>query len=368
MGLIGNVYELGQGHPQELIDDVYREVFDHHPADQEIDLLITFRDLDFDISKVEAGTGDINMHRVEVLDFAVARIHDEYLMTEDETDSRAISNMRGIVEWGWDRWTDAPDTTFYVMHKHKEDFARPGQKDFQTVEILNALDLIKGYEKPPRELDGETYRDRMFGNFVVVNRADSYVMRMPAPAPVGIADIDWDVAAIMLELGVEAMRKEPELLAQFEDELPRVPEIADHLRMLAQLYRSATTESEREPLIEEVQGPWGEGMELGKRFAKAYEAAHPEFSLAEFGGPPADLLEQLQGTLREMLEKLGVDVDVELDHMRRAEGQVAEPFESLPFDVPTIDFDGPRVQPPSIFDLPAIDKLDDDEPKVNWEN
>ncbi len=244
MGIIGTrlqtpnftdlpIYRDGDPDPliQQFIDVLYEEVFDLHPDDAEVDLIVVH----------DAET-------LVALDYRVFRVHnveDEDVSSGSDYEDREAF-LRAMFDWGY---SGGEDTLFVWFHKHPEGFATPGLKDYTGTLAMRALDYVYGI---PNENGDMKKRYR----FMVVTNRDVH----PAFDPSGDALPFTDIPALNREvrekrhaitadlLGVESeMWQVEEELFELIDQVEQGGNVdPEQIRTLAERYNAINDEMYRE--------------------------------------------------------------------------------------------------------------------------
>jgi hypothetical protein len=135
MGLIGSKIEMMVEHPKEFARLLYEEIFDHHPEDVEVDVIVQIYGW--------PNEDGVNADGLDVVDYAVIRVGDEVFLDgyngespgdpkeliayAKAVDSRAREMLGGA---------DPIPNGYFFVHKHPEGVEVEGSdKD----ELLNAM-------------------------------------------------------------------------------------------------------------------------------------------------------------------------------------------------------------------------------------
>jgi hypothetical protein len=367
MGLIGSNLVLGLRN-----DDIralaYEEVFDHHDPDEEVDLVLVIKEppketltfQDKNENEVVGGTYTIT-------DYITARVGRNLLLTEDDD---PVSNWWAIDNWFRSLNLDPATFSYVVMHKHPEGHQFVSGKDRMMGDALTDIDFING-----------NGRNRNYTALAVVTRDEQSIVAPPmAPLPVEVFDIDALVAARMAR---QSLEKHPD---KFDaDTTAEVWTIIHTLETLAGDYRESDNITRDEiaergiahfmRLLDIVipiaagEGPHNHEDDSPK--AQEMRAAM-RAELLEMG-MPENIVDMIMGNTT-------VDVDggkamsiVEIPRVDLPQLTAAEPEGKREpgIEMPTLEelaerlSNEPPARPSSLFDLPAIDDLDDKKPRLN---
>jgi hypothetical protein len=194
--LIGLRVSFNTGHPQKLVDAVYDEVIDNHPADSEVDLLLAMRRPDpNDPALMEIV--DYKLYRVSGADDSVTGKF-RFLATPDD-DSWPTSMHKDMIRWGLDarQRFETPDSAVTVLwlHKHPEGMAYASPKDEAFNDALSSIDFAYGEHDSAR---------RTYQGGAVINRTASEPLHPgDQPIPIGDPEVDSKIMRRLRALVIE---------------------------------------------------------------------------------------------------------------------------------------------------------------------
>jgi hypothetical protein len=220
MGLIGSKIEMMVEHPKEFARLLYEEIFDHHPEDVEVDVIVQIYGW--------PNEDGVNADGLDVVDYAVIRVGDEVFLDgyngespgdpkeliayAKAVDSRAREMLGGA---------DPIPNGYFFVHKHPEGVEVEGSdKDELLNAMLTTVDMARGMKRT--EFHGEPVFPRAFQMFATMHRDESMPQKPRGPVPVLDREIDLVILGRFREMAQEKYGIEPDheyytLLDEFEE-------------------------------------------------------------------------------------------------------------------------------------------------------
>jgi hypothetical protein len=159
-------YTLDGPHPTELVDDLYREYFDLHPAESTIDIALAVNTVGW-----RDDDEQVTSRSIEVVDVRIMRVTDPVYDTHDNTEMTpaqhrfiAVDGTPGDLMKEMVRWAKKNAEGLVWVRKVPENQFLPNEQELAWNEILSSIDFALG--------DPETkHRNYFLG--AVVNRTRS---------------------------------------------------------------------------------------------------------------------------------------------------------------------------------------------------
>lgn len=179
--IVGKTYGLATRHPQDMVDDLYNEVYSNHPDESEIDIAVVVKH-------------DSDAKTTQILDLRIFRVSDGNDGTRYKgfDGNSPIDMLREMIEWTRDHGTDS---IMMWLHKHPEGSSRPSAKDEDWNDALTAIDFGTS--------NGS--KNRTYTGGAIINRNDSTAIKpSPMALPIGLPSVD---GAVVMESYSRLARK-----------------------------------------------------------------------------------------------------------------------------------------------------------------